>query len=116
MKRFALYWFTTSCFMACLYLGTVKGVEGAANVALLYVWFSSVCALFVFSDDVVRSYQKRGPPPAPAWVDVPIDIVAIMLMAWHGWVWSATAYTLHVLLAQRLRVPLPEKPTAKDAI
>ena len=99
-------------FLACLWLGTVGKIDGAANVALLWVWIGFVSGFVALSDDAVRAYQAKGPPPAPDWIDVPLDVAAIVLMAWHGWMWSAAAYTVHVLLLLRLRRPLPSDSAA----
>jgi heme exporter protein D len=62
LKAF-LYWLATNTvFGSALYFGLVKGIDGAANIAQFYIWFSFVVSLFSLSDDVLQSMRKNAKP------------------------------------------------------
>ncbi len=96
-----------AAFGAALYFGIVFGVTGAANVALFYAWLSFVLSWGALSDDLVRKFQAGRSPTVPVWLDVWVDVAAIIFMVWHGWLWTAIAYASHTILVARMHTPLP---------
>jgi hypothetical protein len=107
-------WFVfNGVLVASIYYGLFRGVDGAANVAQFIVWFSFVVSLFLLSDDVVNeSKQKIGELVVPVWLDSMLDVCLLAALAWHGWMWSAVAWVVHMILLQKLRGPITEKRQA----
>lgn len=92
-------WAVTNAAMAALiYFGLYKGIDGAQNVLLFWVWLTLPMALTLISDDSKEVLRKRG-RAVPAGIDAVLDIAAIAALLWFGWMWTAAAYTLANIIA-----------------
>ena len=76
-------------WLAALYYGLVHGVDGALNVGLFLAWLMFALSFGVF---IPEAGEEIG--EAPVWAiarSVVFDIVAVALLAWHGWMITAAA-------------------------
>jgi len=86
-------------FGASIYMGLIRGHEGAYNVAMFFAWFSIVCSFFLFSDDLLEK-MKRSRRVMPSWLHVSIDITVIGVFVWYGAVITGAFYLLHTLITE----------------
>lgn len=111
--KWAKWTVVNSAALAVMYYGLVLGVEGAANLAQFYVWATFTLSLVLLSDDVVRDLQKSsGLPVVMAWLGLSVDFLIVAVLVWYGWMWSAAAFLVHMVLMNRLRKPMPPKEDA----
>jgi hypothetical protein len=94
-------------FNLSLYFGLVEGIQGAANIAQFYIWFFSVLSLFALSDKCVRDVQQKANPLISLWLVNPQNLAVLALLLWYGWIWSACAWMVKIILSSRFRKPLP---------
>lgn len=93
--RLIRYIVTNLAFAACLWLGIIEGIAGAANVALFLAWLAIVTSLFACTKDVVEVMAKRG-RTVPMWVDQCFDLAVVVFLVWHGWWATAIGYVIHM--------------------
>ena len=106
--RSTLQWLAVSIvFNLTLYFGLVGGIQGAVNIAQFYIWFCFVVSWPALSDKCVRDFQKNGKHLVPLWLVTPQNLGVLALLLWYGWIWSACAWMVKVILSSRLRKPLP---------
>jgi len=84
-------------FIACLYYGYFKGIEGAENVALFLAWFLNVISWFMLSEDGIEIVRKN-PPLIPKTIDVPLDMAIVGVFVWSGALITGVFYALHILI------------------
>lgn len=115
LKKLARWCVENGLVAAGVYYGLVRGVDGAANVLMFWVWFAFVMSFFMLSDDVVRELQrKNGSPAVPLWINQVFDFAIVFALAWSAWWWSAAAFAIHSFLVARRYVTLPEKGSPKN--
>ena len=115
-KHWALWVTGNVALIGSLYLAISDGNDRAANIALFMIWFMFAVSLFSFSDDVVavmiKNRQSRPPFIAvPRWIEIPIDFVVVLAIAAQGWMWSAAAYSIHIMLINRVRAVIEKATT-----
>jgi hypothetical protein len=95
-----IWWATQQAAVAAmLWFGVVKGVEGAANCALVLFWFMNISALFSMSDEVVESLRKRG-RTVPEQLDFAWDLAVAGTLVWNGWTWTGVFFLIAMSCVQ----------------
>jgi len=97
MKRKINYIVTNSVFVAALYFGIYKGIDGAENIALFMAWFAIVISFFTFHDDLAKSMQEKG-PSVPRYVDIGFDIIVASYLLWFDYTLTGSLYVVHTIL------------------
>lgn len=107
----ALRWFVLSgLYLAVLFYGFLGDSEGAQRLAIFWAWFLSVTSLVLFSDKGLKEITAKGNPmPVPGWVEHLYNVVVISAFVWHGALWTAGAYAVHLLAMINLFAYLKNK-------
>lgn len=95
--RLVRYIMLNGLLAASLWFGIVEHVEGAAIVAMVLAWFTSVTSLFMLHKDVIAVIRKRG-KTVPVPVDHAFDVAVVGFMLWGGWIITGIAYAFHILM------------------
>jgi len=113
--RLSTYCLFHCVFLACLYYGSFKGVEGAENVALFIAWFTIITSWFLLTEDGIDVVRKN-PPIIPAAIDVPLDIIVVGVLVWAGALITGIFFALHIfiLLLARDKAKEPKEGTTPD--
>lgn len=71
------------------YLGVIKDIEGAARVLSFAVWFFAItCLISAFVEEVKMKAREKG-LSVPMWLSVWYDVALMVLLIWHGWIFTA---------------------------
>lgn len=93
-----------SIFLAMILMGTIGNIEGAQNVAVLWVWIIFVISFGYLSKKVREEVIKSGTHVMPAWANYAVSIPCLALMAWFGWYWTSAAFVIHIILFSSLYI------------
>jgi hypothetical protein len=85
-----------SLFVAMLYLGYVKGIDGFRNVFNAFTWFASIVSFAYFRKDVKERLQEKG-KSVPLWVDNIFGFGIFGVLAYFGNFVLAGAYVFHII-------------------
>lgn len=98
----ALLWtLVNGAMIAALWFGLVEGIDGALNVGLVMVWFAIVTSLFMLSSEVTgKLIREHGGRSVPDWLNWVSDIAVILILAWHGWLWTAGFFLFAAFIQQ----------------
>lgn len=81
-------------FIALLYLGLKHDVVVLTVLAIGWVWL--MLALYLV---VLASPSKRSIPPLrPVWLFRVLDVTALGILIWHGWVATAAAWIASIVV------------------
>jgi len=96
----SLRWFIgNGAFATCIYLGFVKEIKGAEDVAIFWAWALAVISIFLMSDLVINELKKKK-PPVPLWLDGIFDIIIVSVFVWFGAIATAIAYLIYFIFLQ----------------
>ncbi len=112
--RLLTYCLFHGVFIACLYYGHFKGIEGAENVALFIAWFTIIVSWFTLSEDGIDAVRKN-PPIMPSAIDVPLDIMVVGVFIWAGALITGAFYTLHIFIVLLARDKAKEPKEESNA-
>ena len=86
---------------ACLWVGLNGYSQGVLNIGLFFTWFSILASLLLLSTDVRE--EMEADYSVPQWVDVTFDVSVIMLLVFHGYMFTAGMYVVHTILRNIVR-------------
>lgn len=92
----------SATLVAALYAGLFMGVNGALNVGLFIVWSAFVLSLFCLSTTMQKSMAEKE-RPFPGWFSVSVDIAALAMLAWSGYMLSSAAWLAAMILVHGAR-------------
>lgn len=81
-----------------LFLGTVGQNHGAANVATFFIWVFSLASFSYLSEQAIANLVKDPSPFTTPWISFPFQIASLVIMAWYGWIWTASIYIVSCIL------------------
>ncbi len=100
--------------ITALYLGFYAGVEAAANIAVVFFWFTVVFGSFgLVSNGVEKLHKKRG--PRPPWFKVwdwTTDVVMFALIAGAGYYFLGFFFLLFAMGKQALTMAAEDETAA----
>jgi hypothetical protein len=99
--RFLAWLLSNALLAAVLYFAIGQDVEGAKRVAVFAIWLEVIASLFLLSNDVLQSLNKKSRPAVPSWVSMGVNMGVVFVLIWHGWVITGIAYCVHTILVQR---------------
>jgi hypothetical protein len=102
-KRVLQWAIPNALFGVALYFGVVEGVQGAANIAQFFIWFTFAISFFCLSDDSVKRLRANGASTIPASLDLSFDLAALALLLWYGWIFSAIAWAVRITIFLSIR-------------
>jgi hypothetical protein len=80
-------------------MGLAYDVEGALNISLFIAWAISLLSLVFLSEEFQKKVFEEQPKSAvPAWFDTCFDLVIIGMFVWYGAIFTAIAYSIHLIL------------------
>ena len=98
LKHFVSWLVQQAVLGALIWYGVVKGVEGAANCALVLLWMVNVSSwAAALNDEYIQTLVKRG-RPVPEELNVAWDALVIGTLVWNGWTWTGVFYLLAMLV------------------
>ena len=95
--RLFRYIAANALFAACLWLGIIHEIAGAANVGLLLAWWSIFVSAFLTHKDIVTEKRKRG-RIVTLWIDQLFDGAVLLFMVWHSWWITGIGYLFHMVM------------------
>lgn len=98
MKKAFTNTITMIGFLVFLLLGTVGQNHGAANVAMFFVWVISLASFSYLNDKAIAGLVKDPHPFTPLYITLPLQVAAAIIMAWYGWIWTASVFVVGCLL------------------
>ena len=115
MKVFK-YFLINGAFAAALYFGLYVGIEGAQNIVLLISWaMIAMSPLAIFDPVIEAAAEKKYKPSIPEWVDVSLDVAIVIVLAWFGWMWTASFYFIHIFFMASFKMRVKEKTAEMEA-
>jgi hypothetical protein len=86
-KRVLFYILINSAFLASLYFGLEKGIQGAEYLFWFMFWVIVVASFIGFaSKEAQQKIRDRG-PSVPRFIDIHIDILVLGYIVWnHHWI------------------------------
>ena len=104
MSSVAKYVLVNGLIFVAVWFGMVKGVKGAENVALFFLWFFSLCSLGYTNKEVIDKLAKRKEYPAvPQFIDVSYDLTILTILIWYSYWVTGIVYLIHIGLCMSLR-------------
>ena len=105
MKK-TLYWLALNGGLAAaLWFGFWQGVEGARYLAQFYVFaFAVPMGLIAQADGFQKRMAEDAPRPVTRSISAVIGWCALATFIWHGYIVTACAWALWMLLAAVARV------------
>jgi len=86
-------------FGISIYMGFVRGHDGAYNIAMFFAWFSIACSFLLFSDSILEKMKQSG-RTMPSWIHVSVDIAVVSIFVWYGALFTGALYLLHTLITE----------------
>jgi len=114
IKQKIMFVVMNGLFYVALYFGIFEETPGAANIAVFYAWFTFIAWLFTYfavtckNEDLKRKLSDLE-RAFPSWVIVGVDIIAVLVMIWDGWIITSTAYILGMFAEYSVVMTLKEK-------
>ena len=98
----AILWIIANFGMiAALWFGLVEGIDGALNIGILMVWFATLTSFFMLNEKVTDDLiKKQGGRSVPDWVSWASGVTVVLILTWHGWLWTAGAFLLAAFVQQ----------------
>jgi len=85
VKRKIKYAAINSLLLLAMYYGFYHGVEGAANIALFFVWLSGIGGILIlFAKDETKDKLKEDGPSVPVWVASIITMIEVCALLFYG--------------------------------
>lgn len=107
------YFFFQGAFLAAAWFATVEEHIGVGRVLIAYTWLMFVLTGLVMvaaaslpDDQKHKAHLKTS--HTPAWIRTPVFIAQSGILVWHGWWWTAIAWSMAMFFCVLLR----EKPKA----
>jgi hypothetical protein len=99
IKQTVMYFVINGIFAYCTVMGLMYGVEGALNLSLFIAWAISLLSLAFLSDEFQKKvFEEQPKSPVPAWIDTGFDLFIIGMFVWYGAIFTAIAYSIHLIL------------------
>lgn len=89
MKKVFITLIIDLAILGCWYLGKFESVEGALNIAVFYMWFSSVVGIIITPIDADKLYKDIPMANPLSWL---ADIAFTTIAAFYGHYWLASCY------------------------
>jgi hypothetical protein len=116
MKK-TIYWLALNAgFAAAVWFGFWSDTAGARYLAQFYVFALALpISILINSDSVVAAIAKEKPAPVRAAISRIITWAALVTFVWHGYIFTAIAWALSMLLAAVARHAASTRRKAEGA-
>lgn len=92
----AVWCFDAVVFSALVVCGAFFYVSGAANLVTFVTIIYLAATLILLDHDNLAAAKDRGLPAMPWSVQYLFSVPILAIMIWHGWLWTAVFYFLHL--------------------
>jgi len=94
-----LYWLIYSgLFMAMLFFGYEREINGLRNLALFCAWFHILISPFLWVKDICLK-AKFLKINSLKWMNLVFDIIIVGIFIWYGAIVTGIFYFFHMLIA-----------------
>jgi Ca2+/Na+ antiporter len=102
--KFTAYLLTNVFFGVAMYFGFFKGIDGAKNVALSFIWFSVFCAgIMLFIKDEDKKKIAKDGRSVPHWINLIVEVTTVTTLVYFSYWATALFYVLYILIAMGTR-------------
>jgi hypothetical protein len=99
MMRTFVWFLVNGLMLNSLLAGLVYGIQGAMNVGIMMVWITVYLRFCMLYSKAVDEVVSEGHEPAvPMPVSWALDLSVVLLLAWFGWIWTASFYLIAAMI------------------
>ena len=102
MKKLSIHILINAGFLAALYFGIYKGVDGAMNIALAVAWLHILTGVLSFSEPV-REVLRKTKRSFPLWLDASFDFLVFLVFVWFAYPITAVLYIMASIMIEEAR-------------
>lgn len=95
--QWSVWLITQAIFWIMLVWGFFGGSHGAVLVACFIAWVCAILSLAFCSEKFRRDYVRKV-RAVPAWLVIAVDLAAVIIFVFHGYIVTGAAFMLQVLL------------------
>lgn len=100
-KRFIQRIALTSVFAVLVFMSFIDDNAGAQNILMFWIWLEAVISLVFISPDAKKLAKDKG-RKAPQWLTCSAYIFTIIIVIWHGWIFTGAACLFTLLMREHV--------------